>query len=147
MGAGTVRDRDDRQMLAWAACYWAGDVISLGAALQAFGGRPPLVALVAAYTTGYLVQSLPLPFVAAAGVDAATTLLLHAVGVPLEIALVAVVAHRVFAFWIPILPGCIFAFGLAREETLVRPPAPQPRRRSRCVRSFGARRVRVEIRA
>jgi uncharacterized membrane protein YbhN (UPF0104 family) len=105
-------------MFAWAACYWAGDVISLGAALEAFGARPALVALVAAYTTGYLVQSIPLPFVAGAGVDAATTLLLHAVGVPLEVALLAVVAHRVFAFWIPILPGCIFAFALPHEETL-----------------------------
>jgi uncharacterized membrane protein YbhN (UPF0104 family) len=113
-----LNDPDDRRLFAWAACYWAGDVISLGSALQAFGGRPPLVALVAAYTTGYLVQSIPLPFVAAAGVDAATTLLLHAVGVPLEVALLAVVVHRVFAFWIPILPGCVFAFALPREETL-----------------------------
>jgi uncharacterized membrane protein YbhN (UPF0104 family) len=113
-----LNDPDDRRLFAWAACYWAGDVISLGAALEAFGARPALVALVAAYTTGYLVQSLPLPFGAGAGVDAATTLLLHTVGVPLEVALLAVVAHRVFAFWIPILPGCIFAFALPREETL-----------------------------
>jgi uncharacterized membrane protein YbhN (UPF0104 family) len=122
--AGWARQRvsnaEDRRMLAWALCYWAGDVASLGAALQAFGDRPPLVALVAAYTTGYLVQSLPLPFIAGTGVDAATTFLLHAVGVPLEVALLAVVAHRVFAFWIPILPGCIFAFALPREEVLAR---------------------------
>jgi len=117
-----VASRDDRRILAWAACYWAGDIISLGAALEAFGGRPALVALVAAYTTGYLVQSLPLPFIGGAGVDAATTFLLHAVGVPLEVALLAVVAHRVFAFWIPILPGCIFAFALPHESALAREP-------------------------
>ena len=33
------------------------------------------------------------------------------------------VAHRVFAFWIPILPGCIFAFRLPREETWQLPDA------------------------
>ncbi|HEX6659808.1 MAG TPA: lysylphosphatidylglycerol synthase domain-containing protein, partial [Ilumatobacter sp.] len=126
--AGWARRRvsihEERRILAWAACYWVGDIVSLGAALQAFGSRPPLVALVAAYTTGYLVQSLPLPFVAGAGVDAATTFLLHAVGVPLEVALVAVVAHRVFAFWIPIVPGCMFAFSLPRAATLARLPDP-----------------------
>ena len=120
-----VSMHEDRRILAWAACYWAGDIVSLGAALQAFGARPPLVTLVAAYTTGYLVQSLPLPFVAAAGVDAATTFLLHAVGVPLEVALVAVVAHRVFAFWIPIVPGCIFAFSLPHAAALARSPDPE----------------------
>jgi uncharacterized membrane protein YbhN (UPF0104 family) len=117
-----VSDPGDRRMFGWAACYWAGDIVSLGAALHAFGGQPALVALVAAYTTGYLVQSLPLPFIAGTGVDAATTFLLHAVGVPLEVALVAVVAHRVFAFWIPILPGCIFAFSLPRSPVLARAP-------------------------
>jgi uncharacterized membrane protein YbhN (UPF0104 family) len=115
-----VASRDDQRIFAWAACYWVGDIVSLGAALQAFGHRPAFVALVAAYTTGYLVQSLPLPFIGGAGVDAATTFLLHAVGVPLEVALLAVVAHRVFAFWIPILPGCIFAFALPREAALAR---------------------------
>jgi uncharacterized membrane protein YbhN (UPF0104 family) len=41
--------------------------------------------------------------------DAATTFALTAVGVPLEVALVAVVAHRVFAFWIPLVPGLVCA--------------------------------------
>jgi hypothetical protein len=46
--------------------------------------------------------------------DAATTFALTAVGVPLEIALVAVIAHRVFAFWIPLVPGLVFAVLLPR---------------------------------
>ncbi|HZI44462.1 MAG TPA: hypothetical protein VFD53_04520 [Ilumatobacter sp.] len=41
--AGWARQRvsihEDRRILAWAVCYWAGDIVSLGAALQAFG-RP-----------------------------------------------------------------------------------------------------------
>ncbi len=63
------------------------------------------------------MQALPIPLIATAGVDAATTLLLHVVGVPLDIALVGVVAHRVFAFWLPIVPGSLYALGLARERT------------------------------
>jgi hypothetical protein len=37
---------------------------------------------------------------------------------------VAVVAHRVFAFWIPIVPGCVFAFSLPRAAALARLPDP-----------------------
>jgi len=74
------------------------------------------VPLIAAYTTGYLVQSLPIPLIATAGVDTATTLLLRAVGVPLDLALLGVVAHRVFAFWIPVIPGSVMAFTLRRLQ-------------------------------
>ena len=57
---------------------------------------------------------MPIPFVATGGMDAATTFALTAVGVPLEIALVGVIAHRVFAFWIPLVPGLVFAVLLPR---------------------------------
>jgi len=124
--AAWTRDRlahgDGRPLLGWAVCYWAGDVMSLWAALRAFGAAPEPAALVAAYTTGYTVQALPIPLIATAGVDAATTFLLHVVGVPLEIALLAVVAHRVFAFWLPILPGCVYAFALASGDRLAGHP-------------------------
>ena len=72
------------------------------------------MALTAAYTTGYLVQSLPIPLIATAGVDTATVLLLRTVGVPLDVALLGVVTHRVFAFWIPLVPGSVFALTLLR---------------------------------
>ena len=107
-------DRRGRAVLAWAALYWIGDVASLWASLRAFGGSIGLFPLVAAYTTGYLAQAIPIPFVATGGVDAATTFTLTAVGVPMEVALLGVVAHRVFAFWLPIGPGPWFAARLAR---------------------------------
>jgi uncharacterized membrane protein YbhN (UPF0104 family) len=110
-----VTDPDGRPLFGWIACYWVGDLISLWAALQAFGAEPGVVALTAAYTTGYLVQSLPIPLVATAGVDTATTLLLHVVGVPLDLALLGVVAHRVFAFWLPVAPGAVLAVTLSRS--------------------------------
>lgn len=116
-------DRNGRLLVSWAACYWAGDLLSLWAALHAFGARPEPAAMVAAYTTGYLVQSLPIPLIATAGVDSATAFLLHVVGVPLDDALLGVVAHRVFAFWLPIAPGTWFALRLIRD----RGPGDSPR--------------------
>ena len=104
-----VASRPDRPLFGWAAAYWAGDVASLWAALHAFGGDPGIIAVTLVYATGYLANSVPIPFVATGGMDAATTFALTAVGVPLEFALVAVVAHRVFAFWIPLVPGLVCA--------------------------------------
>jgi uncharacterized membrane protein YbhN (UPF0104 family) len=105
--------RKGRPVLAWSACYWVGDIASLWGALHAFG-TVSNVALPLAYTTGYLAQSVPIPFIATGGADAATTFALHAIGVPLDVALVSVMAHRVFAFWIPIVPGLVVAAKLAR---------------------------------
>jgi uncharacterized membrane protein YbhN (UPF0104 family) len=42
------------------------------------------------------------------------TFALNAVGVPLEQALLGVVAHRVFAFWLPLVPALVLASGLRR---------------------------------
>jgi uncharacterized membrane protein YbhN (UPF0104 family) len=109
-----LNDRGSRPLFYWASCYWVGDIACLWAALNAFGADPGLVPLTAAYTTGYLVQSLPIPLIATAGVDTATTMLLRTVGVPLDLALLGVVTHRVFAFWIPLLPGSVFALTLSR---------------------------------
>jgi putative heme transporter len=118
-----------RPVFRWAFLYWAGDITSMWAALWAFGGHPGIIALTLVYATGYLAQSVPIPFVATGGMDAATTFALTAVGVPLEIALVGVIAHRVFAFWIPLVPGLVCAAllrrtGNALAAAATRVPAP-----------------------
>ena len=100
---------DGRAMLPWALLYWGGDLASLWGGLHAFGGSPGLAALMLAYATGYVANSVPLPFVATGAMDATTTFALTAVGVPLEVALLGVVAHRVFAFWLPLAPGLTLA--------------------------------------
>jgi uncharacterized membrane protein YbhN (UPF0104 family) len=115
---------DGVTMLLWAACYWAGDLASMWGALRAFGAEPGLAALALAYATGYLAQMTPLPFIATGGVDAATTFALTAVGVPLEQALLGVVAHRVFAFWLPLVPGLVLAALLPRTGRLLERSAP-----------------------
>ena len=114
---GFTHTADGRRLLAWSLLYWAGDLVSLWAALRAFGVTVSATALVGAYVTGYLAQSVPIPLIATGGVDAATTFTLTAVGVPIEVALLGVVAHRVFAFWLPVIPGLWSATGArARRE-------------------------------
>ena len=110
---------DGRTMLPWALCYWVGDAASLWAGVHAFGGDPAFAALLLAYATGYVANSLPLPFIATGAMDAATTFALVAVGVPLEVALLGVVAHRIFAFWLPLVPGLICAALLPRTGKLL----------------------------
>jgi uncharacterized membrane protein YbhN (UPF0104 family) len=105
---------EGRTIAAAGAVYWLADVLSLWAGLRMFGADPGPAALALAYATGYVAQLVPLPFVATGGVDAATTFALTAVGVPLEAALLGVVAHRLFAFWLPVLPGLVLAALLPR---------------------------------
>ena len=105
---------DGRRLMAWSLLYWVGDLVSLWAALRAFGVTVSVAAIVVAYVMGYLAQSVPIPLIATGGVDAATTFTLAAVGVPIEVALLGVVAHRVFAFWLPMIPGLWSATVLAR---------------------------------
>jgi len=107
---------EGRHAVRWAALYWAGDALSLWAGLRAFGAHTAPAALVLAYVSGYLVQSIPIPFIATGGVDAATTFTLVAIGVPASVALLGVVAHRVFAFWLPLAPGVWSAVVLVRES-------------------------------
>jgi uncharacterized membrane protein YbhN (UPF0104 family) len=109
-----VTGPDAPTILAWAACYWLGDIASLWGGLHAFGGHPGIVPLTLVYATGYLAQSIPIPFVATGGMDAATTFALTLIGVPLEVALLGVIAHRIFAFWIPLVPGLVLVGFLPR---------------------------------
>ena len=100
---------EGRALAPWAFCYWIADIVSLWGGLKAVGVEIGIAGLMIAYVTGYVAGAVPLPFTATGGVDAATTFALTAVGVPLEQALLGVVAHRIFAFWLPLVPGLILA--------------------------------------
>jgi uncharacterized membrane protein YbhN (UPF0104 family) len=82
--------------------YWAGDVLTLYAGIRAFGAHVGLLALVLAYTTAYVVTSLPLPAGGAGGVEAGLAFSLEAVGIPLASALLATLVYRFFTLWLPI---------------------------------------------
>ncbi len=98
-----------------ALLYWLGDVLCLWFGLRAFDARPAAAALVLAYATSYLATTLPLPLGGAGGGEAAMTLALTAVGVPLASALLAVLAYRLFSYWMPTLPAVAL---LATESRL-----------------------------
>ena len=82
--------------------YWVGDVAAMWASLRAFDAHVGVGPLVLAYTTAYVVTSLPLPAGGAGGVEAGLAFSLHAVGVPLAAALLATLVYRFFTLWVPI---------------------------------------------
>lgn len=94
--------------------YWLGQLITLYAALRAFDGHIGPAALVLGYATGYVASALPLPVGGSGGIDAAMTFALSAVGVPLGTALLGVVAYRLFAFWLPLVPALVILPRLRR---------------------------------
>ncbi len=97
--------------------YWAGDVITLYAALRAFDVHAGLVALLLAYTTAYVITSLPLPAGGAGGVEAGLAFSLHSIGIALAPALLATLVYRFFTLWLPI---AIAAAALTQVDDLAR---------------------------
>jgi uncharacterized membrane protein YbhN (UPF0104 family) len=88
--------------------YWAGDLLALYAGLKAFGIDIGPARLIVAYTTGYMITALPLPAGGAGTTEATMAWTLNLVGVPFAPGLLAAVAYRVFAFWLPLFPALAF---------------------------------------
>lgn len=85
--------------------YWAADILVLYAGIRAFGVPPGLAPLVLAYATSFVISALPLPAGGAGGVDAGMALALHAVGIGLAPAVLAVLVYRLITFWLPVIPA------------------------------------------
>jgi uncharacterized membrane protein YbhN (UPF0104 family) len=105
------------------ALYWFGDIFSLWACVEAFGGKRPLPDLILAYATGYALTRRTLPLGGAGAVPALLPFALGWVGIPLPTALLGVFAYHVCNFWLPLLPAIP---GLAAIRRIRR-----PRRRAR----------------
>jgi uncharacterized membrane protein YbhN (UPF0104 family) len=103
--------------------YWAGDLLALYAGLKAFGIHIGPARLIVAYTTGYMITALPLPAGGAGTTEATMAWTLNLVGVPFAPGLLAAVAYRVFAFWLPLFPALAFlplTGGLAEDLDRIR---------------------------
>jgi uncharacterized membrane protein YbhN (UPF0104 family) len=96
-----------------ALMWWAFDIAVLWACFEAFGASPAIAVLVVAYFVGTLANTLPLPG-GVGGVEGGMVGALVAFGVEPGLALIAVLAYRGFAFWLPILPGALAYFTLRR---------------------------------
>jgi uncharacterized membrane protein YbhN (UPF0104 family) len=117
VGAGV---RDARRMarsghagLVGALMWWGFDIAVLWACFEAFGASPAVAVLVVAYFVGTLANTLPLPG-GVGGVEGGMIGALVAFGVDPALAIVAVLAYRGFAFWLPIVPGAIAFVTLRR---------------------------------
>jgi uncharacterized protein (TIRG00374 family) len=93
--------------------WWGCNIGVLWASFKAFGEAPPLAVVVEAYFVGMLANLLPLPG-GIGGVDAGMYGVFVAFDVQSSLALIAVLSYRLFAFWLPSLPGAIAYFQLRR---------------------------------
>jgi uncharacterized protein (TIRG00374 family) len=97
-----------------AVAWWGFDIAVLWATFHAFGSTtPPIAVIVMAYFVGMLGNTLPLPG-GIGGVDGGMIGAFAAFNVDLGYATVAVLAYRVFAFWLPTLPGAVAYLQLRR---------------------------------
>ncbi len=85
----------------------------LWACFHAFGDPPPLAVIVMGFFVGFLGNLLPLPG-GIGGVDGGMIGAFLAFGIPAAVAIPAVLAYRLFAFWLPTIPGAIAYFQLRR---------------------------------
>jgi len=108
---GHIGKRDPA--LVGVAAYWGFNIAILWACFHAFGEAPPWAVIVMAYFVGMLGNLLPLPG-GVGGVDGGMIGAFAAFGVSGSLALVAVLTYRVFAFWLPTIPGIIAYFQLRR---------------------------------
>lgn len=93
--------------------YWGAQVASLWAAFRAFGATPPVAVVTLGFFIGMLGNLLPLPG-GVGGVDGGMIGALAALGHGGGIAVAAVLTYRVFAFWLPTIPGFIAYLQLRR---------------------------------
>jgi len=87
-----------------APAWWAFDIGVLWACFHAFGSSPPVAVIVMSYFIGMIGNTLPLPG-GIGGVDGGMIGAFTAFDVPVQLAVVAVLAYRGFAFWLPTVPG------------------------------------------
>lgn len=114
-----------RRVLAGALLYWAAELLTVWAALHAFGLSLGFPSLALGYATGFVSTMLPLPAGGAGGVDAASTYALTLVGVPLGPALLATLMQRLCTYWLPLLVALLATSSLRRLGTDL-PSVPRP---------------------
>ena len=119
-----VRSADPRLLGAFA--WWGFDMAVLYGMLNAFGHAPPFAIVVVAYFIGQVANTVPVPGAASGGLVG----VLLAFGVSADLAIVAVLAYRAVAIWIPAPIGLVALSKLrrtmarwAREDAVDEEPA------------------------
>jgi uncharacterized protein (TIRG00374 family) len=100
--------------LAGSIAYWGFNIAILWASFHAFGEAPPWAVIVMGYFVGMLANLLPLPG-GVGGVDGGMIGAFVAFGGESKDSIVvAVLTYRLFAFYLPTIPGAIAYFQLRR---------------------------------
>src|SRR5271155_5511099 len=97
-----IRSRDVK--LLGAVAWWGFDISVLWAMFHAFGSPPPFTVIVMAYFVGTLGNLLPLPG-GLGGVEGGMIGAFAAFGVNFNLSVLAVLAYRGIAFWLPTVTG------------------------------------------
>ena len=106
--------RERRWGVLGAVMWWFFDIGVLWACFHAFGQDPPdFAVIVMAYFLGMMANVLPIPG-GIGGVDGGMIGAFLAFGVNSGYAVVAVLAYRAIAFWLPTIPGAIAYLALRR---------------------------------
>ena len=131
--------------LAGALAWWAFDAAVLWAMLRAFGAAPAVWVVVFAYFLGSVANLVPIPGALSGGLFG----VLAAFGVPAAAALVAVLAYRAVALWLPtpfgllalrwLNPGRLDAGDAAEPAPAPVPARPAAAPLSRPIATHGAR--------
>jgi putative heme transporter len=108
---GLIRTGDPS--LLGAFVWWFCDIATLWACFHAFGAAPPDAVIVMAYFVGWIANTLPTPG-GIGTVEGGLIGTFAAFGVPTATAVIAVLAYRVFSFWLPTPPGVVAYFQLRR---------------------------------
>jgi uncharacterized membrane protein YbhN (UPF0104 family) len=112
------------------ALYWACDIAALGICLTVFGAHLTVPTLVVGYATGYALTRRSLPLAGAGAVEGLLPFALVWLSYPLAIAVLAVLAYRVFNLWLMAIPAVI---GLNRLRRLQAPATRHARLRPEAV--------------
>jgi putative heme transporter len=105
--------RDPDLAIVGVATWWGFNIAVLYASFRAFGAAPPTAVLVQAYFVGMLANLLPLPG-GIGVVDGGMIGAFAAFGVNPALAVPAVLVYRLFAFWLPSIPGAVAYLQLRR---------------------------------
>jgi uncharacterized membrane protein YbhN (UPF0104 family) len=90
--------------LAAALAWWAFDIAVLWTTFEMFGGAPGAGVLVLCYFLGQLAQIIPLPG-GIGPVEGGMIAAFAACGVPVSLAILAVLSYQAISTWLPALPG------------------------------------------
>ncbi len=113
MREAVVHARRRDPALLGAIAYWGFNIAILWACFHAFGDPPTWPVIIMAYFVGFLGNLLPLPG-GIGGVDGGMIGAFLAFGVDGGLTVLAVLSYRLFAFWLPTIPGAIAYFQLRR---------------------------------